>query len=298
MGNVTSRMARAFSLGAAAFVGVFAAPASHADGQHVFWEVAGEHNTVYLLGSVHVLHADDNALPPVTEAAYADAEVLVEEMDPFAAQGEMSGAEVRALQFLPPGQKLAGLIGAELTEKVAAAGRPLGLELDYLDDLQPWYVATLISTMRQVKAGYTQEDGVDYQIAVRARGDQKPIVGLETVAEQLGFFARMSMAEQRRFLADSLDDNGDQQDLRELTAAWRRGDLATLESELKQGMADLPELIDQIIVQRNRNWLPSIEKMLADPKDDYLVVTGALHMVGPQGLVELLRARGYRVTRR
>jgi uncharacterized protein YbaP (TraB family) len=190
------------------------------------------------------------------------------------------------------------LIGAELNERVAAAARPLGLDPAYLERLQPWYVATLISSLRQMKAGYNSEDGVDYQIAVRARRDAKPIVGLETATEQLGFFAAMSPDEQRRFLVDSLEETGDQQELRELTEAWRRGDLSALEAELKQGMDDLPELFQQIVLQRNRNWLPSIEQMLADPSRDYLVVTGALHMVGPQGLVELLRARGYRITRR
>jgi uncharacterized protein YbaP (TraB family) len=60
----------------------------------------------------------------------------------------------------------------------------------------------------------------------------------------------------------------------------------------------MPEFFDRIVVERNLNWLPRIEKMLADPKDDYLVVTGALHMVGEQGLVELLRRKGYTVTRK
>lgn len=268
------------------------------DGLHVFWEVAGQHNTVYLLGSVHVLHANDHALPPVTEAAYADAEVLVEELDPFVATGDISSDDVQVLQLLPEGQKLSALIGDELNEKLGAAAGSLGLDPGYLERLQPWYAATLITSLRQVKAGYTPEDGVDYQIAMRARRDAKPIVGLETMAEQLGFFASMSLQEQREFLADALEDSGDQQELRELTEAWRRGDLVALEAELAQGMDDLPELFNKVVVQRNHNWLSRIEQMLTDPDDDYLVVTGALHMVGPQGLVELLRARGYQITRR
>jgi hypothetical protein len=64
-------------------------------------------------------------------------------------------------------------------------------------------------------------------------------------------------------------------------------------------MEESPELFRQIVVERNRNWLPRIEQMLAEGTDkDYLVVTGALHMIGPQGLVEMLRARGYRITRK
>lgn len=269
-----------------------------ADGQHVFWEVAGRHNTVYLMGSVHVLHADDRALPAVTEAAYLDAEVLVQELDPFLAQGDMADAGMRALLFLPEGQSLATLIGTAMNERLVAVAGPLGLDPGYLDTLQPWYAAVLVSSQRQIKAGYTPEDGVDYQIALRARRDAKPIVGLETAAGQLGFFAAMSMPEQRRFLEATLQETGSQEDLRRLTDAWRRGDLALLEAELAQGLEDLPELFDLIIVQRNQNWMEQIEQMLADPEQDYLVVTGALHMVGRQGLVELLRERGYRIVRR
>ena len=63
-------------------------------------------------------------------------------------------------------------------------------------------------------------------------------------------------------------------------------------------MDESPELFDKIVIQRNRNWMPRIEQMLADPDKDYLVVTGALHMIGAQGLVEQLRAKGYKVTRK
>jgi uncharacterized protein YbaP (TraB family) len=291
-----SKLRRILASIALALLPAVATPAD--DGLHVFWEVAGQHNRVYLLGSVHVLQANDLALPPATEAAYADAEVLVEELDPFIMSGDLSSAEVRALQFLPPGQKLSALIGPGLNGKVADAARSLELDPAYVDGLQPWYAATLISTLRQVKAGFTSGDGVDYQIALRARRDAKPIVGLETVAEQLGFFAALSMREQRAFLEDALDETGDQTQLRELMEAWRHGDLATLEAQLEQGRDELPELFDSIVTQRNRNWLPRIEQMLQGPRQDYLVVTGALHMVGPAGLVALLRARGYRITRR
>ena len=271
---------------------------ARADDLHVFWQVAGKHNTVYLLGSVHVLHANDHALPAVTDAAYADAEVLVEELDLYAAMGDMFGPEALALQFLPQGQGLSAVLGPELYDKLRAAAKPLGLDMDYISRMQPWYIASTISSLRLLKAGYSPGDGVDFQFAARAHRDEKPIVGLETAAEQLGFFASMPMAEQRKFLAATLEDSEGADELREITEAWRKGDLVALEAELKQGMEEEPELFEKIVLQRNRNWLPRLEQMLADPDQDYLVVTGALHMIGPQGLVEQLRAKGYKITRK
>jgi uncharacterized protein YbaP (TraB family) len=165
--------------------------------------------------------------------------------------------------------------------------------------MQPWFVAVLIAELRYTKAGYSAQDGVDCQIATRAQRDGKPLKGLETVAQQLGFLATMPMDEQREFLAATLEESADAAELREITAAWRKGDLKRLEKLLRDGELESPELYQRIVVDRNRAWLPQIEAMLADAGDhDYLVVTGAAHMVGKQGLVELLREKGYSIKRR
>jgi len=295
-----TRFARILNPCIATLLALFAVPAPSADSnQHVFWEVAGKHNTVYLLGSVHLLHANDRALPPVTESAFLDAEVLVEELDIYAMMGAMSEPAVLKLQFLPQPQTLAEVLGINLHKRLGTVAGPLGIDMDYISRMQPWYVATLVSSTRLARAGYDSRDGVDYQLAERAHRDNKPIEGLETAAQQMAFFASMSMAEQRKFLAASLDEDDSAAEMREITDAWRRGDLAALEAQLRSGMEESPELFQQIEVQRSRNWLPRIEQMLAEGTDkDYLVVTGALHMIGQQGLVELLRARGYRITRR
>ena len=268
------------------------------DGLHVMWQVAGEHNTVYLLGSVHVLNADDHALPAVADAAYADAGVLVEELDLYAAVGDIVGGDALAQEMLPRGQTLAMVLGPELNARLDAAAKPLGMDTALMARMQPWYVATMISSLRLIRAGYSPQDGVDFQFADRAHKDGKPVIGLETAAQQLGFFASMSMDDQRKFLSATLDETDGPQELQKITDAWRDGDLTVLEALLKQGMDEAPELFQKIVVQRNHNWLPRIEQMLADPDKDYLVVTGALHMIGPQGLVALLRARGYQITRK
>jgi uncharacterized protein YbaP (TraB family) len=283
----------------AALLALGAGMARADDGGHVFWEVTGRHNTVYLLGSVHLLHADDSALPSVTEAAYLDAETVVEELDLANSAAEMFKPEVVAMQVLPPDQTLPGVLGPELHARLAAAAGELGLAPDFLARMQPWFVAVLIAELRYTKAGYSAQDGVDYQIATRAQRDGKPLKGLETVAQQLGFLATMPMDEQREFLAATLEESADAAELREITAAWRKGDLKRLEKLLRDGELESPELYQRIVVDRNRAWLPQIEAMLADAGDhDYLVVTGAAHMVGKQGLVELLREKGYSIKRK
>jgi uncharacterized protein YbaP (TraB family) len=151
---------------------------------------------------------------------------------------------------------------------------------------------------RLMQAGFSPLDGVDYQIAMRAQRDRKPLRGLETAMDQLSLFANLPLEEQREFLRATLEETDAASELSEITAVWRRGDLAQLEALLRSGAAESPEFFKALTTDRNLRWVPQIETMLAHPEDDYLVVTGALHMVGDDGLVELLRRKGYKVERK
>ena len=128
----------------------------------------------------------------------------------------------------------------------------------------------------------------------RARVDGKPIEGLETIEEQLGIFDLRSTAEQVSFLLDAADDVPAMQgDLDRLINAWRVGDLAALERELQNERAQAPALYDQLLGVRNRAWMPKLEALLEQERD-YLVVVGALHFVGRDGLLQLLRLAGHK----
>jgi uncharacterized protein YbaP (TraB family) len=269
-----------------------------ADGLHTFWEVKGKHNTVWLLGSVHVLPSTDTSLPKVATDAYGMAEKVVEELVIDEALGELSGPLGQKLQFLPTGMTLAGVLGSDLYAKLQIEARWLGIDLDFMTRMQPWFVAMQIENLRIVRAGFNPLNGVDMQIAVRARQDKKPIIGLETVTEQLGSFAGLSMDEQREFLRGTLAESDSETQLRELTTAWRSGDLETLQKALRKGSEESPVLFKKLTVDRNLRWLPQIEAMLQDASNDFLVVTGALHMVGRDGMVELLRRKGYTVVQK
>ena len=82
--------------------------------------------------------------------------------------------------------------------------------------------------------------------------------------------------------------------LDELINAWRHGDTAFMQETMLQDMQDSPELFNTLVESRNRNWLQQIEALLTD-EDDYLIIVGALHLVGDIGVPELLRKRGFDV---
>ena len=79
-----------------------------------------------------------------------------------------------------------------------------------------------------------------------------------------------------------------------LLNAWHAGDTATLEQVLKADFGPYPAIYQSMLVTRNRNWAPKLEGMLGSGKQ-YFVVVGALHLVGPDGLLERFRKDGYKV---
>jgi uncharacterized protein len=263
------------------------------DAHHIFWEVKGKHNTVYLLGSVHMLKTADSALPSEAMRAYAASKVLVMELDLNGAGAESlleSGAE---LETLREGHTLAEAVGPQLYAKLLARAQPLGLEPEIISHFQPWFAALMVQQLELAKSGFDAAAGVDEQFALMAQADQKPIIGLETIDEQLGFFAHLSLEQQRQFLRSTLQDSDTaESESNAVVSAWQRGDTVKLEQLLREGSKDSPELYRLLTTERNRRWLPKITQLL-NADVNYLVIVGALHLIGHDGVVELLQRQGF-----
>ena len=270
-------------------------PACADGGKHTFWEVSGRQNKLWLFGSVHLLKEADAALPEVAEQAYDDAEAIIGELDVASAIAGMMGPKALALQMLPEGQTLATALGPDLYGRLKQEAAALGMDTDFMTRYQPWFAALQVQQLRLLRAGFNPLQGIDMQIAMRAGADGKPMRGLEQVEDQLGLFASLPMEQQREFLRATLDEKDLDGQMQDITQAWRTGNVDVLGKLLRDGAEESPELFQKLTTDRNRRWLPQIEQMLQDPRNDYLVVVGALHMVGSDGLVELLRRKGYRV---
>jgi len=283
-----------------ALAGAVAVPGAAADERSALWTVRGERNTVYLFGSIHVLRPGDVGLPGAAESAYADAEQLVMEIDlddPAVADPIAIAAQMQHSARLPDGQSLRAVLGKDyplIAERTAEAG----LDLAALDGFAPWFIGTVLLQLEITKRGFVAEHGIEQQFAERAARDRKPISGLETPAQQFATLGGLSLADQKRFLLMTIDD-ADEADaqLDALLKAWRTGDTAALARLLSEEFAAFPELYRPLTEDRNRAWVEQLTPLL-DERDDYLVVVGALHLVGRNSVVDLLRQRGYAVTQR
>jgi hypothetical protein len=274
-----------------------AAPAVAAD-RGILWAVEGRDNTVYLLGSVHLLRPGDGGLPAAAERAYAEAEGLVMEIDmddpAVADPGALLGA-MQSAALLPAGTTLRGALGGDY-DRIRERAAGSGLDLALLDRFAPWFVATLLLQVELAARGFTPELGIEQRIAGRAAADGKPIHGLETPESQFAVLGGLPHAEQKRFLLmtlEALDELDTEVDA--LVQAWRAGDTDGLERMLSDEFDDFPELYRPLTEDRNRAWVERLEELLED-RDDYLVVVGALHLVGRHSVVDLLRLRGHTVT--
>ncbi len=261
------------------------------------WSLQGEHNTVYIAGSVHALPADDADLPSTIERAYADAEALVMELD----MDDLDPAEAATFMLqrgtLPADQSLASVLSAAQYAAAAQAAEQLGLPPAILDRLEPWVVTLVLTQAALAQSGYDPMLGVDQQLAAKAQADGKQITGLETLSEQLSLFDDQDYQAQAKFLALSSDDIGAMKsELATLLDGWRNGKLDALEAELQREFAGAPELYRALLSQRNANWVPKI-LALRQGTDDYLVLVGALHLVGQDGLIALLEQRGFKLSR-
>jgi uncharacterized protein YbaP (TraB family) len=156
-------------------------------------------------------------------------------------------------------------------------------------------IALTIEEMEWQKAGFDPALGLDQHFYDQAMQDGKTVQGLETVEYQISRFDEMPMDLQDHLLAETLKDiDTEQANMSKLIESWRAGDAAAVERIVLKDLQQEPVLYQRLLLERNRNWLPKLEVLLKRP-GRAMVVVGAAHLVGPDGLLSMLKARGYKV---
>lgn len=261
---------------------------------HFLWRATGSGGTeVYLLGSIHALPEDAYPLAAVIDEAFASAHTVFFEVDMEDTSALGGGMMVAGL--LPPETRLGDVLDPETRRLVDAHLEATGLSFGTFEGMRPWMTALALTSIELMKAGFSAEAGVDFHLARRARDEGKEIEAFETADYQIGLFSEMDEASSRAFLRYTLRDiDAVVSQLEVLTEAWKNGDVATLSALLTEAFSEEPELFERMVTVRNLAWLPRVEQLL-NGDDTTMVVVGALHLVGPGGLIEMLRKQGYQV---
>jgi uncharacterized protein YbaP (TraB family) len=265
---------------------------------HSLWELHGKHNTVYLLGSIHVLRPNDYPLAPIVLDAYTHAGSLIMEVNLEEIDSDQVQAEMLASATLSDGKTLPDVLGKERYARAAALAHEIGVDLSRFDQFAPWFAAEAISELQLTQLGFQPENGVEMYFMDRARSDGKSMDGLETVHDQISVFQNMSMDAQAEYLVSSLEQAHDlPKEVDSMVRAWQRGDTRWFENELQSDLGHDSNLYQSVLLARNRKWVPKIEALLNGDKN-YLVIVGTGHLAGPGSVVDLLKKDGIVATQR
>lgn len=286
--------------------GAYAAPAGDGDRQGsndaraLLWSAEKAAQRLYLLGSIHFGDETLYPMPPAVEAAYADADTLAVEIDIEGADAGKA-AQLMLVRGMYPDveNNLRTHVEARTWDLLVERAPRYGLPIEFLQQQKPWLATVTLSAMAARAAGLREDLGIDVHFLQRARRDGKPIVALESVELQFGMFEDLSAAEQDAFLFQTLSDLEDAPGyFRRMLEAWRDGDGAALNEQVNEslrGQRGLERVHRSLLIDRNIAMARKIDA-LAEQGKVPLVVVGAGHMVGEQGLVDLLRGQGYTVT--
>ena len=258
------------------------------------WAIRGDHNTVYLAGSVHLLKAEDASLPAGFDRAYKGSKAIVMELAIDKIDQMATAQWMMENGMLKDGVMLRATIGDERYARVSKEAARLGIPMEAADMLQPWVLGLQLVEMQYMQLGFDPQKGVEQQLEHQAQADGKPISGLETMDEQLGVLQGMSKSDQARFLDMTVTEMHDvESETQSVVTAWRSGDAAKLAALLSDEYKSFPNLYRALVTDRNKRWVPQIEQLLHGNQDVFVVV-GALHLVGDGGLLELMRRDGFK----
>ena len=265
----------------------------------LLWKVSDRDNSLYLLGSFHLLKTDDYPLSKDIDDAFADAESLLFEVDPATLAAPDTVAKFQRAAEYADGKTLTRVLPVATREKLDRMLAVTGQSAAVMDGMEPWAVSLGLVLGISQALGFKPEQGLDRHLMDRAAQAKKPASGLETIDVQIASLDGTPHAEQiaglDEFLSDPKKSIGE---LQSMHAWWRAGDVAKLDGTLRAEMArKTPVSYRMVNTDRNKAWLPKLEARLKEGKDDTLVVVGALHLLGSDGVVEQLRARGYKVER-
>lgn len=261
------------------------------------WRVSSGSNVLYLGGTVHLLRPSDYPLPDEYEDAYQDSDELYFETDITAMTTDLS-IQAQMLQRLTyqDERTLRTVLSAKAYAALNDYAMGTGLPLMMLEKMKPGLLISTLQVLEFQKLGFTPQ-GVDAFFNTRAMGDGKNTGALETIEEQIGFIAAMGEGNESEFVLLSIADlENTEEMMAQMISAWRGGNAGQLKELFVDDMRDqAPAVYDSLLRQRNLKWMPQIEAMLRDSDREFVLV-GAAHLVGEDGLLEMLQARGYVVS--
>lgn len=255
------------------------------------WQVKDEDTTIYLFGTVHVLKPGvEWKTAGVKKAFDASGELMLEIIEPEDANQMAAAMGMKAIAT--DGVKLSDRLSADMRARYQAAMTANGLPWQQFEGFYPWMAGMALSVAPLEKLGYKAELGVEKILSADAKAAGKPIGALETVEQQIGYFAALPMEQQIKFLTATVDGIGEvDTDFAKLIDHWIKGEPEALAAEMNESLEATPELAEMLLTKRNANWARWIKARLDKPGVVFVAV-GAGHLAGKDSVQDQLTAIG------
>ncbi len=259
------------------------------------WQVHGKSNSVYLVGSIHLLDKSAYPLPAKMEAAYANSPNLVFELNLDSSATRRAQTFILSKALFQNGKTLKTVLPPQTYQLTDSIASGLGLPIEKFSLFKPWMVSVSLMMVKLQKLGFNPAYGLDRYFFTKGKKEGKRLLNFETVQEQIGFIDSLPLKLQQEMLLQTAREFETMQtEMDKMISAWKNGDTATLEALTFKSFENLPELKETLLVRRNGQWFNKIVSFLQTTQN-YCIVAGVGHMIGPEGLVRLLQQAGYKV---
>lgn len=263
--------------------------------QSPVWKIEGNGTSIYIGGSIHLLRNEDYPLPDGFYEAYDNSGILVTELDMNQMKNPANGIKMQQALMYQDEKTLSNILREDVYNKLDSISKDLGLNLRFMDKFKPSMVIISLSFQSLQKLGVTSE-GVDAHFTDKAVRDKKPLFFLETFDEQLGFIESMGKGNENEFVLYSIKDIVSNKDeFLDMIEDWKSGQQKLMLDQLEDFRLNYPDIYETMVVKRNTDWMPHLENYFKTSEIEFVVV-GAMHLVGPDGILNKLQEKGYKIS--
>lgn len=267
--------------------------------KHFLWKVSDRDSEIWLLGSIHMVPKGFYPLPKEMENAFLTSTELAVELNISSDTTMMQVAQAMMLEGMyRKGDGLDKHIGSKTMARLDSFYLANKIPRDGMTSMKPWLLAIRMGTALIGSAGAEAEQGIDLHFITRAEQVKKPVVALETAGQQLALFQSLPDSLQEVMLEWTMDEAENMTTLLDsLFQIWKQGDVMAMEKFVLQDQAKDPRFASffkKLYSDRNLKMAAHAEMFLKKNRKVFVTV-GCGHLVGAEGVPELLRKTGYKV---
>ncbi|MGF1770554.1 TraB/GumN family protein [Enterovibrio makurazakiensis] len=249
------------------------------------WQAQKGELTYTLMGSVHLGKPDFYPLPNVIESRFRQADALIVEAD------VNNDTQVT----FPQGKPTSELVDSTQRDALATIAKELGYPESVLLNMPPWQTAMVLQLAQSQTLDLQQALGIDLHFLSRTKNLNIPVKTFETVQEQIDLLAGTG-DHGLALLDDTLTHWALSKEFMPcLIEAWHVGDNEKMTTIVDE-MGDASDFERKLLIDRNINWIKMLTDSAQMPKGEYVVIVGALHLPGEEGLLTLLNNKGFTIT--